>query len=123
MATFTLYHNPQCSKSRAAKQILDERNVKYSVVEYLNTPLSYNTLEKLYSGMDSVEIEEMVRSGEPDYKEVINGKDGDEKKELLLKFLEENPKLLQRPILESSSGKTVIGRPTENIAALVDTEN
>ena len=36
----TLLHNPRCSKSRAAKALLDERKVAYEERRYLDQPLS-----------------------------------------------------------------------------------
>ena len=35
---FTLYHNPRCSKSRAAFDLLEARGIKAEVVKYLDTP-------------------------------------------------------------------------------------
>lgn len=33
-----LYHNPQCSKSRATMGLLDEKGVEAEIIEYLKTP-------------------------------------------------------------------------------------
>ena len=30
-----IYHNPRCSKSRQALQILKEKNIEHTIIEYL----------------------------------------------------------------------------------------
>ena len=47
MTSLVLYHNPGCSKSRGALDILRERDVEFEVVPYLETPLDRATLENL----------------------------------------------------------------------------
>ena len=44
MARLGLYHNPNCSKSRGALEILGERDAEIEVVEYLKEPLDRDTL-------------------------------------------------------------------------------
>ena len=43
----TLLHNPRCSKSRLALQMLEESGVAFQVREYLVEPLSRSELEVL----------------------------------------------------------------------------
>jgi arsenate reductase len=38
MSAITLYHNPKCSKSRKAKEILEARGIEFETVTYLDTP-------------------------------------------------------------------------------------
>ena len=40
-----IYHNPQCSKSRATLQLLQEHQVEPTIIEYLKTPPSREELE------------------------------------------------------------------------------
>ena len=40
MERIVLYHNPNCSKSRGAKEILEGTGIEFDVIEYLQTPLS-----------------------------------------------------------------------------------
>ena len=42
-----LFHNNRCSKSREVKKYLDENNVKYSVVDYLNILPNKNFLKNV----------------------------------------------------------------------------
>jgi arsenate reductase len=39
MTDLTLYHNPRCSKSRGALELLEARGLAPTVVRYLETPL------------------------------------------------------------------------------------
>ena len=40
-----LYHNPRCSKSRQALQILQERNIDFEIIKYLEQGIDKNDLE------------------------------------------------------------------------------
>ena len=45
----TIWHNPQCSKSRAALEMLRQRDdIELEVVEYLKNPPNRAKLEQLY---------------------------------------------------------------------------
>ncbi len=61
---------------------------------------------------------ELLRTGEAAYKELGLGKRGLPDDELI-RLMAENPDLIQRPIVERG-GRAVLGRPTENIRALLD---
>jgi arsenate reductase len=43
----TLYHNPRCSKSRSALQLLEDRGLSPTILRYLETPLSADQLQAL----------------------------------------------------------------------------
>ena len=45
MSSFTIYHNPRCSKSRQTLALLNERGVEPDIVEYLKSPLSMDDLQ------------------------------------------------------------------------------
>ena len=47
MTDLTLYHNPRCSKSRGALELLEARGLTPTVVRYLETPLSAAQLRDL----------------------------------------------------------------------------
>ena len=40
MTTPTLFHNPSCSKSRAAKDLVTEMGIDVEIVQYLKKPPS-----------------------------------------------------------------------------------
>jgi len=111
-ALTTIYHNPHCSKSRAAMELLAKKNIEIEVVKYLDTPPDKETLVNLLDilGLDP---RELMRKGEVEYKEnnlADESLSRDELIEAMLKF----PRLIERPIVVKN-GKAAIGRPIENI--------
>jgi arsenate reductase len=111
-----IYHNPRCSKSKAALRLLEARGVDVEVIEYLRDPPSRATLEALLAKLDC-EARELVRSGEPEFKAAATSLDAPA--ERLLDLIAAEPRLLQRPIVEIGQ-RARIGRPPERILELLD---
>ena len=44
-----LYHNPRCSKSRQALNLLQERDINFQEIRYLNDGLNRSEIEGLIS--------------------------------------------------------------------------
>ena len=112
--TYTVYHNNRCSKSRGALAYLDDKQETYEVIEYLKEPLNAKQIEELLVQL-AIPATDLIRKGEPDFKEHFKGKELSEKEwiEAMVKY----PKLIERPIIVKN-GKAVIGRPTERIEEL-----
>jgi arsenate reductase (glutaredoxin) len=112
----TIYHNPRCTKSRETLQLLRDKGVEPSVVEYLKTPPDEATLEKLLK-MLGIEPAELLRKKEPAYAELgLEKKLGDRK--ALVRAMVENPVLIERPIVVKD-GKARIGRPPEKVLEIL----
>ena len=107
-----IFHNPRCSKSRAAMELLTEKGVDVDVVKYLETPPSRETLEEILDLL-GIQPRDLMRKGEAEYKE-NNLSDDSLTRDQLIDALVEFPKLLERPIVVAN-GKAAIGRPIENI--------
>ena len=103
----TLYHNPRCSKSREALQILQQANEPVEVVLYLKDPLSEGALKKIIQQL-GVSAIELIRKNEPVWKQNYKGKSLSEDE--LITAMVNNPKLMERPIAINKT-KAVIGRP------------
>lgn len=110
-----IYHNPRCSKSRQTLQLINDAGSKAEIVEYLKTPPDEKELKSLVQKL-GIRAEDLVRKNEDLYKEKYKGKAYSE--EEWLKILAENPKLIERPIVVKDS-KAVLGRPPENVRALL----
>ena len=67
MSDLTLYHNPRCSKSRGALELLEARGLSVDVVRYLETPPDADTLRDLL-GKLGLEARQLLRTGEEEYK-------------------------------------------------------
>ncbi|MEE9444765.1 MAG: arsenate reductase (glutaredoxin) [Cocleimonas sp.] len=108
----TIYHNPRCSKSRAAMELLTEKGVETDVVKYLETPPDRTTLIDLLD-MLGLNPRDLMRKGEAEYKD-NNLADESLSDDDLLDALLKYPKLMERPIVVKN-GQAAIGRPIENI--------
>ncbi|SDC09255.1 arsenate reductase (glutaredoxin) [Paraburkholderia lycopersici] len=115
----TIYHNPRCSKSRAACDLVSTVNVNepVEVIEYLKQPLTVEQLKALHAMLGGPVLD-MIRTGESEYEELgLNapGVTDDQLYEAIVR----HPILLQRPIVVRQ-GRAIIGRPIENVSALFD---
>jgi arsenate reductase (glutaredoxin) len=114
--SLTIYHNPRCGKSRAALQLIREKDAEVSVVEYLKTPPSAEELENLLNLL-GLEPRDLMRKGEAVYKEAgLNNPALD--RTALIAAMVEHPILIERPIV-ISNGKAVIGRPPEKVLEIL----
>ncbi|MDP1819782.1 MAG: arsenate reductase family protein [Acidimicrobiales bacterium] len=118
MADLTLWHNPRCSKSRAAKELLDERGVPYVERRYIDDAPSAEELDAVLASL-GVEPWEITRMGEPvarDLGLVAMRHD----RAAWIDTLVQHPILIERPILVTPDGRAAVGRPIGNIEALLD---
>ena len=106
----TLYHNPRCSKSRTAKQLLEENSIKFEVKEYLKEGLSQKEIKDLKNAL-GLNVIDFTRVKESIFKE--NDLKNVTEKELIA-AMAENPILLERPIFVKNK-KATIGRPPEKV--------
>jgi arsenate reductase len=107
----TLYHNPRCSKSRQALQVLQQANEPVEIVLYLKNPLSEDALIKILQQL-GVSAIELIRKNETIWKENYKGKTLTEVQ--LITAMVNNPKLIERPIAIKNA-KAVIGRPPQEV--------
>ena len=116
MARIVLYHNPACSKSRGAKQILAERDVDFDTVEYLKTPLDEAELRRILDVIDDPPAE-LVRK-DAHFRELGLSAENYVTADAVVKLLLEHPKLMQRPVVLRGD-RGVIGRPSEKVEKLL----
>ena len=109
-----IYHNPRCRKSREGVQYLTDKGVKFEIIEYLKDNLSKETIQILLNKLNITALE-LIRKNEKIWKE--NYKDKSLSQKELVEVLHKEPKLIERPIIESEN-LAVIGRPKENIDSL-----
>lgn len=116
MTDLTLYHNPRCSKSRGALELLEARGLTPTVVRYLETPLSAAQLRDLLAKLN-ISARQLLRSGEDAYK-ALNLADSGLTDAQLIDAMAAHPKLIERPILVAGD-KAVIGRPPEKVLEIL----
>jgi arsenate reductase len=112
----TVYQKPSCSTCRQVLSILREAKVKFETIDYINKPLSTPTLRRLLQKL-GVSPRAILRTNEETYKKLdLDKKEiGDDE---LIKLMVIYPELIQRPIIEKGD-KAVLGRPPENVKALL----
>ena len=110
-----IYHNPRCSKSRQALQLIREQGLEPEIILYLESPPTgaelRDILQKLGKNADNI-----LRKGEADHKAHFTAiSRADEK--ALIEPLVAYPKVIEQPIVVSGA-KAVIDRPPEAISVL-----
>ncbi|QXI27295.1 arsenate reductase (glutaredoxin) [Pseudomonas vanderleydeniana] len=116
MTDLTLYHNPRCSKSRGALELLETRGLAPTVVRYLETPLDAAQLRDLL-GKLGISARQLLRTGEDEYQS-LNLADSQLGEEQLIAAIAAHPKLMERPILVAGD-KAIIGRPPEKVLEIL----
>ena len=111
----TIYHKPNCSKSKEACGLIKTYGIPFTIREYIIDPLNEKELKALLKKL-KLKAEQIVRTKEPLYKEKYLDKKISESQ--WIKILAKNPILIERPIFELGN-KAVIGRPPENIKQLI----
>lgn len=105
-----IYHNPRCSKSRAALALLQERGLNPEIIEYLKTPLDAEQIKTLIA-QSNLSVRDVMRTNEDVYS-ILGLEQADD--ERLIQAMVENPILLNRPLVQTEKGVR-LGRPLEAI--------
>ena len=116
MTDLTLYHNPRCSKSRGALELLQAQGLTPNVVRYLETPLNAAQLSDLLAKL-KISARQLLRTGEEEYT-TLNLADSNLSDAQLIDAMAAHPKLIERPILVVDN-HAVIGRPPEKVLEIL----
>ena len=120
-STYTIYHNPRCSKSRQTLALLEEHNITPSVVEYLSNPPDAATLTSLLKLLDC-SARDLMRPKEAAFIEAKLDDTNLSEAELINAMIAQ-PIVIERPIVVKHDGteptQAVIGRPPENVLTLL----
>ena len=115
MSEFTIYHNPNCTKSRASLAMLNDHALSPLVIEYLKTPPTAAELKAIL-GKLGIKAEQLVRKNEAIYEQKYAGKALSDAQ--WIQAMVDDPILIERPIVVRGD-RAVIGRPPENLLALL----
>ena len=120
--SFNIYHNPGCSKSRKALEILKSKTKDFKIIKYLENGINIIELESILN-LNNISKDEIIRTNEISYRELKLSKK-DLSKEAIINFIYNFPILLQRPIIckykNNKLVQSVIGRPPETVLSLFD---
>ena len=92
----TIYHNPRCGKSIEALAFLQNNNLDFKIIKYLDQPLSYEKLTSIVKKLNFDAIQ-LVRTKEKVWIENFKGKQLTN--EEILVALVAHPILIERPIV------------------------
>lgn len=118
MVRMELWHNPGCSKSCAAKRLLDERGVAYQERRYLEDAPSTERLDEVLTALglqpwDVARLHETVAGK-------LGLQDWPHDRQRWITAMVAHPELIERPIVVADDGRAAIGRPVEAISDLLD---
>ena len=108
---YTIYHNPRCSKSREALELLQANGIKPKVIEYMKDVPSEREMEMILMKLH-MPAEKLVRKTEAIYKEKFKGLEMNEHE--WVRIMREYPQLIERPIVVTEKG-ALICRPPEKL--------
>jgi arsenate reductase len=112
-----IYHNPACSHSRGALQILEEDPTPVEVVLYLETPPSKAELEHFLDLLEDPPAD-LVRKDKR-FAELGLVESDYETPEQVVGILLKHPELMQRPIVIRDD-RAVLARPSEKVLTLLE---
>ena len=111
----TIWHNPACGTSRKTLAILQETpGINLTVIEYLRDPPTATRLAQLY-GRAGITPQQGLR---------LRGTDAEARglpqatDETVLLAMAADPRLIERPLVETEKG-TALCRPQEKVIALL----
>ncbi len=114
-----IYHNPKCGTSRNTLAMLKQAGTEPVVIEYLTTPPSRETLEKLVKD-SGLSLREILRKKGTPYEEL--GLDDEKWTDAqLIDFIQEHPILMNRPIVVTDKG-TRLCRPSDVLLEILSEE-
>ncbi len=109
-----VYHNNRCSKSRQCLALIPKDGVE--IIDYIKNPLTKEELTALINKIGIAPLE-LVRKGEAIWKENYKGKDLSDRE--IIDAMVANPKLIERPIVETED-KAVVCRPPELVQEMLN---
>jgi len=116
MAEIVVYHNPSCSKSRGALDILGDQGIDADVVEYLKAPPDRATLERIVDSVPDPPAD-LVRKDKRFTELGLEAADYTDR-ESVIALLLEHPELMQRPVVFRGE-RAVIARPSDKVLDLL----
>jgi arsenate reductase len=109
-----IYHNPRCTTSRKALELLRDNGIEPNIIQYLKTPPSRDELVTLINDA-GIEVRTAVRKREPLYAE-LNLADADD--DALLDAMATHPILIERPFVVTPRG-TRLARPLDSVREIL----
>jgi arsenate reductase len=122
MASTVIYHNPNCSTSRKALELLRDKDIEPEVVQYLKTPPSRDELACMISAA-GIEVRAAVRKREALYAELDLADASDDQSPASGRYpqldaMAEHPILIECPFVVTPKG-TRLARPVDTVREIL----
>jgi arsenate reductase len=117
MEPIVVYHNPVCSKSRGALEILHDKGIDVDVIEYLKEKPSRADLERIVDAIPDPPSA-LVRNDKRFAELGLDPADYETKDQVVAVLLE-HPELMERPVVFLGD-RALICRPSEKVLELLD---
>lgn len=111
-----IYHNPRCSKSRQTLQLLHDRAIEPTIVEYLKTPPTADELKQIVAQL-GIQPRALLRSREAPYQE-LNLANPNLSDDDIIAAMVKYPILIERPIVIHAN-QAALGRPPEQVLEIL----
>ena len=111
MNKIKIYHNPNCSKSRKALKLIQEKKIEIEIIEYLKYPITIKELKFILKVL-KLKPYNVVRKNEKVWKDNYSRIELTENE--IIKLIIKNPIILKRPIIINNN-LGVIARPAERV--------
>ncbi len=111
-----IWFNPNCSKCRQAKELIEKRGLEANFFEYLKTPPDRKKLEDILSRLGTSDPHAILRQKEALYTELQLA---EAPRDRLLDAMAANPSLIERPIARIGD-RAVVARPPEKLLDLLE---
>jgi arsenate reductase len=112
-----MFHNPRCSKSRRTLELLQEQDIDFDIIEYLDTPLSAELLQDICKTLECNPID-IIRTNENRFSELGLSSSDQRPDSEWIEIMAANPILIERPIF-CHNNRAAMGRPPENVLTIL----
>ena len=106
-----IYHNPRCGKSREGLLALENLNIHFEIIKYLENPITKKELINILNQLNYKPIE-LIRTKENIWKKDYKNKNLSD--DAIINAMILHPKLIERPII-TYKDKAIIARPSSKI--------
>ena len=110
-----IYHNPRCGKSRNCLSFIEDKNLDFEIIKYLETPPTAEDLTELLTKLNLTPIQ-LVRQKEKIWIENFKNKTVTDAE--IITILVDYPILIERPIVIIGD-KAIIGREIDLLHSFV----
>lgn len=111
-----IWHNPRCSKSRGTLELLRERGIEPTIIDYQKTPPGTVEIARALTLL-GLQPREMMRKGDAVYTD-LGLDDPKFTRKQLIDAMATHPILIERPVV-FANGMAALGRPPEAVLAIL----